>query len=325
MFYLQDLRVRLQERRNRLYRTDHRSYPEELQYFLRFLDENPYIHSLLTVLEENSSVNFEEWEEEIEGWGQRPAFPETEEGRAKICHKILRRCNTAQTPGDWRKWLRTFSVENRYDDQVRDLTESVVDPFVYFLHDRIDDAGNVLFVIGRYKLHLEWFRRDELYPLYKNNTSVGEAKLDQHLRAALFEGGVDYPFSQPYSPSGEADVVALLGSNDPLVLEVKVFDPEMGRNNSHLTQGFHQVLRYANDYNQNIGYLVIFNCSGQQLVIGAGESPDQDFPPRINFGGKTFFVITIDVHPDIPSASRERPGTRRVISHEQLVGNSNDD
>ena len=324
MFYLQDLRVRLQERRNRLYRAGYRSYAEELQYFLHFLDENPYIRSLLTVLDENSSVNFEEWEAETKGWGQRPPFPETEEGRAKICHQILRRCNAAQTSGEWQKWLRTFSGENKYDDQVRDLTEAVVDPFVYFLHDRIDDAGNVLFVIGRYKLHLEWFSRDELYHRYKNNTSVGEANLDQHLRAALFEGGIDYPFSQPSSPSGEADVVALLGSNDPLVLEVKVFDPELGRNNSHLSQGFHQVLRYANDYNQNIGYLVIFNCSGQQLLIGAGESSDQDFPPRINYGGKTFFVIPIDVHPDIPSASRERPGTRRVISHEQLVGHSND-
>ena len=324
MFYLQDLRVRLQDRRNRLYRTGHESYDEELGYFLNFLDENPYICSLLTVLDEDSSVNFEEWEAEIQGWGKRPSFPKTEEGRAKICHQILRRCNAAQTPGEWQKWLRTFSTENRYDDQVRDLTEAVVGPFVNFLHDRINDTGNVLFIIGRYKLQVEWFRRNELYHLYKTKTSVGEANLDQNLRAALFEGGIDYPFSQPSSPSGEADVVALLGSNDPLVLEVKVFDPELGRNNSHLSQGFHQVLRYANDYNQNLGYLVIFNCSGQQLVIGGGESSEQDWPPRINYGGKTFFVIPIDVYPDTPSASRERPGTRRVISQEQLIGNNDD-
>ena len=325
MFYLQDLRVRLQERKTRLHRAGHRSYAEELQYFLNFLDENPYIHSLLTMLDENSSVDFEEWEAGITGRGERPSFPEAEEGRAKICHQILRRCNTAQTSREWQKWLGTFSREARYDDQVRDLTEAVVDPFLYFLHDRIDDAGNVLFVIQRYKFQVEWFKRNELYHLYKNNTSVGEANLDQHLRAALFEGGIDYPFSQPSSPSGEADVVALLGSNDPLVLEVKVFDPERGKNIRHLSQGFHQVLRYSNDYNQNLGYLVIFNCSGQQLVIGAEESSEQNFPPRINYGGKTFFVIPIDVHPETPSASREKPGTRRVIRHEQLIANNNDD
>ena len=293
MFYLQDLRVRLQERRNRLYRTGARSYHEELQYFLNFLDENPYTHSLLTMLDENSSVDFEEWETGVKGRGERPSFPEAEEGRAKICHQILRRCNAAQIPGEWQKWLRTFSTDNTYDGQVRDLTEAVVDPFVGFLHDRIDDGGNVLFIIQRYKLQVEWFKRNELYYLYKNNTSVGEANLDKHLRAALFEGGIDYPFSQPSSPSGEADVVALLGSNDPVVLEVKVFDPELGRNSRHLSQGFHQVLRYSNDYNQNLGYLVIFNCSGQQLVIGAGESSEQNFPPRVNYGGKTFLLLLL--------------------------------
>ena len=325
MFYLQDLRVRLQERKNRLHRTGHRSYHEELQYFFQFLDENSYIHSLLTVLDENSSVDFDEWEAQIEDWWRRPSFPETEEGRAKICHQILRKCNAATTPLDWQKWIQTFSGKSGFDDQVRDLNEALVDPFVNFLHDRIDDAGNVLFVIQRYKFQVEWFKRNELYHLYKNNTSVGEANLDQHLRAALFEGGIDYPFSQPSSPSGEADVVALLGSNDPLVLEVKVFDPERGKNIGHLRQGFHQVLRYSNDYSQNLGYLVIFNCSGQQLVIGAGESSEQSFPARINYGGKTFFVISIDAHPETPSASRERPGTRRDISHEQLIANNNDD
>lgn len=325
MFYLQDLRVRLQDRRNRLYRVGHRSYDEELRYFLYFLNENPYIRSLLTVLDGDSSVDFKEWETEIVGWGRRPSFPETEEGRAKICHQILRRCNAAQSPHEWQKWLRTFSVESRYDDQVRDFTEAVVDPFVNFLHDRIDDVGNILFIITRYKLQVEWFKREELYDLYKSNTSAGEASLDRKLRAALFEGGIDYPFSQPSSPSGEADVVALLGSNDPLVLEVKIFDPQLGRNNSHLSQGFHQVLRYANDYNQSLGYLVIFNCSGQQLVIGADEALDQGFPPRIYYGEKTFFVIPIDVHPETPSASKERPTTRRVISHEQLIGNHNDE
>ena len=276
MFYLQDLRVRLQERRNRLYRAGARSYHEELQYFLNFLDENSYTHSLLTMLDENSSVDFEEWETGVKGRGERPSFPEAEEGRAKICHQILRRCNAAQTPGEWQKWLRTFSTENTHDGQVRDLTEAVVDPFVGFLHDRIDDGGNVLFVIQRYKLQVEWFKRNELYCLYKNNTSVGEANLDKHLRAALFEGGIDYPFSQPSSPSGEADVVALLGSNDPVVLEVKVFDPELGRNSRHLSQGFHQVLRYSNDYNQNLGYLVpfpfeyaLYRISASAVVIPA--------------------------------------------------------
>ena len=40
MFYLRDLRVRLQERRNRLYRAGFKGYEDELRYFFHFLDEN---------------------------------------------------------------------------------------------------------------------------------------------------------------------------------------------------------------------------------------------------------------------------------------------
>ena len=216
-------------------------------------------------------------------------------------------------------WGQYFSDASNYDEILRDLTETVVDPFVNFLHDQIDDAGNVLFLIERFKLKVEWFRRKELYVLYKGDTSTGEASLDQELRASLFEGGIDYPFSQPSSPSGKVDIVAQLGSDDPLVLEVKVFDPNHSKGNSHLRQGFHQVLRYANDYNQSVGYLVIFNCSDRQLVISSVEASEVEFPPRIGYGGKTFFVIPIDIHPGTASASKEKPASRQVIDYMELV------
>ena len=92
MFYLRDLRSRLQERRNRLYRTGFRNYDDELRYFFHFLDENPYIRSLLTTLDESLSLDFEQWAEEVEK-SRLPQLPESEEGRAKVFHQILRRCN----------------------------------------------------------------------------------------------------------------------------------------------------------------------------------------------------------------------------------------
>ena len=315
MFYLRDLRVKLQERRNRLYRTGYRTYHSEFQYLVQFLDANPYTRSLLTTLDEASSVDFEQWVKDHSGWGEFE-FPESEEGRAKICYGIIKKCND----GQWQSWLRTFSSKGKVDDQLRDFNEAVVDPFVNFLHDQIDDSGNVLYLIERFKLGAEWFRRNELYNLYEADTSVGETSLDRELRAGLFEGGIDYPFSQPLSPSGKADVVAMLGSDDPLVLEVKVFDPGRGKNKRQLQQGFHQVLRYANDYNQSLGYLVIFNCSDRQLVISSEESSEVEFPPRINYAGKTVFAISIDVYPDTISASKERPASRQVVSFKELIG-----
>ena len=319
MFYLRNLRVRLQERRHRLYRTDFRTYDAELRYFLQFLDENAYIRALLATLDANTCVDFEQWATELPDM-REVQFPQNEEGRAKMCYGILRRCVDDNYRDNAIAWAWHFSLETSYDAMLRDLTELVVYPFINFLHDQIDDAGNVLYLIERFKLKSEWFRRKELYNLYQRDTSVGEASLDQELRASLFEGGIDYPFSQPSSPSGKADIVALIGSGDPLVLEVKVFDPNHSKGKSHLRQGFHQVLRYANDYNQSLGYLVMFNCSDRQLVISSEEMSGAEFPPRTTYGGKTFFIVPIDIHPDTASASREKPASRQVIDYKELVG-----
>ena len=319
MFYLQNLRVRLQERRNRLYKTGYRTYPAELFYMLQFLDNNPYTRSLLTVLDKSTSVDFEQWTtEQIRP--REVQFPESEVGRAKVCYGILKLCASNEHGRELLRWARAFSSETKFDPILRDFTEGVVDPLINFLHDQIDDGGNVLHLIERFKLKAEWFRREELYSLYDGNTSVGERNLDHELRESLFEGGVDYPFSQPSSPSGEADIVALLGSEDPLVLEVKVFDTERSKGKSNLRQGFHQVVSYANDYNESVGYLVIFNCSDRKLVISSNEVSKPEVPPRITYGGKTFFIVSIDIHPDTVSASKEKPASRITVSQSELVG-----
>lgn len=318
MLYLRNLRVQLQKRRNRLYKAGSNSYDAELKYLLQFLNGNPYIRSLLSTLEACASVDFKEWESEIEAMGELQ-FPDTEEGRAKVCFGVLRKWANDETNQEWRQWFFILGSENNINSMLHDFTETIVDPFINFLHDRIDDGGNVLFLIERFKLKVEWFRQKEFYSLYKEDTSVGEKRLDRELRASLFEGGVDFPFSEPSSPSGKVDIVALLGSDDPLVLEVKVFDPNLNRDKSHLRRGFHQVLRYANDYNQSLGYLVIFNCSDRQLVISSDDSPSPDFPPRIAYAGKTFFVVPINVRPDLPSASKEKPASRMTITSEELT------
>ena len=318
MFYLRNLRVRLQERRNRLYKTGFRNYDTELRYFLQFLNDNPYTKSLQETLDAGTSLDFEQWASE-QGRRRTVQFPNTEDGRAKACLGILRSCDRGESDQEWLRWCRFFSSENQLDAMFRDFSEAVVDPFVNFLHDRIDDAGNVLYLIEHFKLRAEWFDRKELYDLYQDRTATGEASLDSKLRRSLFEGGVDYPFSQPSSPSGRADVVAMLGSEDPLVLEIKVFDPDRSKGKAHLQQGFHQVLWYSSDYNQSLGYLVIFNCSDKRLVISSRDGSEEETPAGITYGGKTFFVVTIDVHPDTPTASVENPSGRFNVYFDELT------
>ena len=140
MFFLHNLRVRLQERRNRLYRTDFRTYDAELRYLLQFLDENTYIRSLLATLDASTSADFELWATELSDM-RDPQFPENEEGRAKVCYGILRLCVSDEHGDNTLGWPQYFSSESNFDAMLRDYTEAVVDPLINFLHDRIDDGG----------------------------------------------------------------------------------------------------------------------------------------------------------------------------------------
>ena len=87
-----------------------------------------------------------------------------------------------------------------------------------------------------------------------------------------------------------------------------------------MRQGFHQVLRYAADYNQSLGYLVIFNCSDKRLAISSRDGSEEETPTRISYGGKTIFVVTIDVNPDTPTASVENPSNRVSVYVGELIG-----
>lgn len=318
MRHLHDLRCRLQQRRNRVYKTDYRQFETELQIFLKFLDDNPYLRALLRTLNATEDTDFEQWKANLKRGSA--TFPPSETARAKLCLGILKEC--AYDPHEQASlaWTSPFSSERNINDRINDLNEAVLDPLVNYLDDRLDDASNILYLLHRFKLKVEWFRHGHLHNVYLSDTRSGEENLDRVLREALFDGGVDFPFSQPDSPSGRADVVSLNNSDDPLVLETKVFDPARHRGMRFLRQGFHQVLRYANDYQQNVGYLVAFNCSDSQLVWPSEDTAGGEYPPRILHDGKVFFLVTIDIGVDRPSASKEQPSSRVQVSRNQLIG-----
>ena len=315
MIYLRDLRVRLQDRRNRMHRIDMIQYEAELGQFLDHLDNTPYIRSLLDLLHSCEPLDFEKWKSE-EGAGRRVMLPASETERAKICHLILQECASDTEGRAAIGWGGKFCISTKYAEMYEAVTNSVLDPLVNYLHDRIDDSSHVLFALERFKFKVEWFRQEELHRRYENDTTRGEANLNLVLREALFDYGIDYPFTEPVSPSGQTDVVAMLDSSDSLVLEVKVFDPGRQRGKRHVCQGFHQVNRYADDYQQNVGYLVVFNCSDRQIVFPSEAGGE--VPPRITHAGKTFFLIAVDVNPNRASASKENPSRREQVTREDL-------
>ena len=317
---VRNLKSKLRERYSRLQGLDGVSYSDECRYLLNFVQSNRYCHGLLSDLEAGVSVDVLAW---IKTRDRDPhlAFPPTEEERAKICYTLLK--IGVGAPNSLDQYLqcgRWFGRRQASYQLLQQCTEGIIKPLIDYICDRIDDEQNLFHLIERFKLKCEWFRREELYAKYSSNPRTAEADLTNELRASLFDSGIDFPFSEPESPSGKADTVASVGTSSPLVLEAKVYDPGMGKHTRNLRQGFHQVLRYAEDYQSNVGYLVIFNCSDHELVVTPKAGTEPEYPVRIDHGGKTFFVITINLNPSRPSASKEDPSSRRTVLYEQLVG-----
>ena len=252
------------------------------------------------------------------------SLPDTEEGRAKVCHGILQRCVQSDNVNTYLKRGRQFGRQPDSNLVLRQFTDGIIRPLVNYLCERIEDGGNVLYLLDRFKMRCEWFKQEELHEQYVQTPSMGEKNLDKALREYLFDGGIQFPLPQPESPSGKADVVASLGTADPLVLEVKIFDPAKHKSTRNLQGGFQQIWKYVGNYNQSIGYLFIFNCSDKELVIEPTGDLESGRPNRVEFGGKIFFIVVANVNPNIPSASRQSPTDRVTITHEQLTATATD-
>lgn len=306
--YEYDLRRRLRDRRERLYATDARNWGNEARKMVRWMRHEPYLKTLLAEVESSAF--------DVQGWRQAPhpvsdgmSYPPEERARAKVCLALLE-------DSDHRQYRQNTGGGDRPEDSAKAFVSVVVDPLVDYLQDRIEDGGSVLGVLERYKRRTEWFYQAELYQRYMDDPRRGEANLDSDLRKYLVDQGIAFPFSQPRSPSGEVDIVALGG--EPLTIEVKLFLPKARKDRKYIRQGFSQARRYARDYGLPIGYLVVFNLSDKALLF-AGDDPGRE-PASVVVEDRTVFCIGIDINPERPSASRDPELARYVLDRDFLAG-----
>jgi hypothetical protein len=181
------------------------------------------------------------------------------------------------------------------------------------LTERIDDSDVVLSELIHAKHLIEWFRRDYFYEIYTAQTQTGEKKLGWRLYELLFERGVEFSI-EPSSISGEADMVASQSSRSPLVADIKVFDPAKGKDRGYIRRGLRQIHIYTHDHNIPIGYGVIFVPTPKRLIL---DLPSEQGIQRWQEGGKTIFVVQIDIFPHEKSAShRPAPETETITEAE---------
>jgi hypothetical protein len=314
MRYERDLQVKLQERYRRIFKADDSSFRHEVTYLRDFVQRSPALKAITDrIAADLPEVEADEWITTKFSFHEY-SWPDAESGRAKVAWRLINRWVEGENPMNQSD---AFSYQTNFNAILRDMTEKVIEPFVEYLQEQLGSASEVLYMLERFTRRLEAFDQDELYAKYELDTKRGEALYDRYLRRFLFDQGIDYPFSQPKSASGEADVVSGLESDDPLVCEVKLYDPDKSYGVPYVAKGFQQAVSYAHDYGKNVAYLVIFNLADHGLQLPTDEET-KPWPPRLHVEGVTVYMVVVHAKPR-PSASKRGKSSPRVVRRDELV------
>lgn len=310
------LRSDLQTRKNRVFRAgDEATLVLELKGFFDFLNAKPMlrglIHEINTKRPQIADKNAFEFASNI---------PSSETERVKHSLAVLNYYISRE--GLLPRFTMYLAI--RIKGSTTDVTptnainlfrDTFFLPLYEYLDEHVEDYGVVLYLLQRFKFRTETFDRKYMYELYNSDPKKSEDILDREVRRFLFDQGIDYPLSTPLSSSGRPDIVADLHTEDPLVLEVKIFDPERGYDKSYIRKGFRQIFDYTNSYDKTVGYLLIFNASDFDLRFDLKSGTEN----KLELDGKAFCFVVVDIYPDPAPASKRGKLKPYTIEQDFLV------
>ncbi len=212
--------------------------------------------------------------------------------------------------------IQTYGWGKGFTDKLRFFAEHYVDPMITYVHDQLDEENSTLYLLEKYKRRTEWFLAGSLLGKYRSVATNFEKVFEDDLRMYLFDQGIEYPFSTPQTSSGRTDIVGLIDTKNPLVLEIKIYDKDKQYRKNRVISGFSQIVKYTNDYNKHVGYLVVFNVDPVEIeIVQNGVKPQ--FPCRIEFNSKVYYVIFVNLNFET-SASKTGKLTVESITREEL-------
>lgn len=310
--YVQNLRYKLQKRVRRVLSADCRVYHHALRQFWGFVNDESVLAGILHILEcERGRV-----ENEVAAIMNKQAIVfGTEKDQILASYLLIKLCVESDDRIEG-IIVQPYNRSTNMNDAVDVFGKLFVEPLYEYLDEQLDDKGAILSLLRRYKHKCEWFQRDNLLRLWQNNTQKGEKLLASSLYEYLHDQGLDFKI-EPSSISGEVDLIADQHSDDPLIADVKIFNPDKSKGVSYICSGFRQVYQYTLDYNEAFGYLVIFNTSATDLRFALRDSSQNT--SFIIHNGKTIFFLIIDISEYEKSASKRGQLKTITITEEQLI------
>lgn len=312
--YIQNLRYKLQKRVRRVNSSEHRVFHYVIKQYWGFLQEQPLLLGIMEELNAHSS-KVESEVEKIFNSRNTIVF-DNEKDNAVACYLVLKRCAESEDDSIERKAARNYTNEIGHNDRLESFKDIFIEPLYDYLDENLDDKGFILSLLKHYKHKCEWFQQKYLYAKWSEDTTRGEKNLALHLYEYLHDHGMEFVI-EPSSASGEADLVASQGSEEPLIADAKIFNPKKGKGKNYIARGFRQIYHYTLDFNEPVGFLVIFKTCEEDIKFGLGNFAQGT--PFIQHNGKTIFFVLIDIYQHGESASKRGKLKCVVLSEEDLT------
>ena len=288
--FTEGMQTKIEQRYIRLSNCNHVTWKQTVQVSRNWILQQRELNSIL--LEANAlepTLDVESWVATvIRSRGRLSWTHQTEHGLAILSWAILN--HIADSDGS-NQVLIGLSGESSLDQMILDINETFIKPVFEYLAEHVGETSSTLYALERYIRLIEWFDREELAKSFEADTGKGEEIYNKHMRRFLFTEGLEMPLSEVASPSGESDALSNLGTEDPLVCELKLFDG-IGRGREHVASGLTQALHYALDHGKTVAYLVIINLSGRPLDIPS-DSGSKSSPPYLDIAGVRIFLIIV--------------------------------
>lgn len=297
--HLQNLRYKLQKRVRRLNSAGYEVFHFSLKQFWGFLIGNPILLGVMEDLERRYP-EAEVEAEKIVKENQALLF-DTEIENVSTAYFVIKKCVESEEQLIEAHIGGSYNNESNFNEMLEYFKSFFLELFYEYLDEQLDDQRSILALLRRYKHKCEWFQRDKLFGLWEGDTTKGEKLLALHLYEYLHEQGIDFSI-EPGSVSGKADLIAAQNSDDPLIADAKVFNPEKSKGASYIAKGFNQVYIYTLDFNETFGYLIIFKTCKEDLKFALTNQTQST--PFIIHNNKTIFIVTIDIYPHDTSASK---------------------
>ncbi|MCF8242662.1 MAG: hypothetical protein K9J16_14890 [Melioribacteraceae bacterium] len=304
--YIQNLRYKLQKRYRKLNSAETEYFPIALSQFWKYLMSYPVYVGILDYLEKRSSKSIKDAKKILNG--EDVLFGEDENESVNLAYLVIKKSLELNDPNIYFQMSMAYSNVGKASEALEFWKDIFLEPLYEFIDEELDDQKAILALLNRYKRKCEWFQKEKLYRLWEENTLKGEKILAKDLYEYLYDQGIDF-FIEPSSGSGEVDLISAQEGDDPILADVKIFNPNKSKDKSYICNGFNQVYTYTLDYNEFSGYLVIFKTCEEDLKFSLANK--ELSTPFVLHNNKAIFLITIDIFPNPKSASKR--GTLKTI------------